>query len=76
MIHLNLCFQGHCTEFNVAGQFIQNHEEAKCNENFPRCDKAYSSADAYKCGFKLKHEFNMFAGQFCPLFFFSNESIF
>lgn len=39
---------GYCAEFNVAGRFIQNHEEAKCNENFPRCEKAYSSADAYK----------------------------
>lgn len=39
---------GHCAEFNVAGRLIQNHEEAKCNENFPRCEKAYSSADAYK----------------------------
>lgn len=39
---------GYCTEFNVAGRFIQNHEEAKCNENFPRCEEAYSSADAYK----------------------------
>lgn len=39
---------GYCTEFNVAGQVLQNHEEAQCNEDFPRCDKVYSSADAYK----------------------------
>lgn len=62
-------FQGYCTEFNVVGRFIQNHEEAKCNEKFPRCDKAYSSADAYKCTFKLNHEFNMFVENFCHLIF-------
>lgn len=39
---------GYCTEYNVAGQVLQNHEEAQCNEESPRCDKVYSSADAYK----------------------------
>lgn len=39
---------GHCTEFYVAGGLLQNHQEAKCNESFPRCGRVYSSADAYK----------------------------
>lgn len=39
---------GFCTEFNVAGGIIQQNPDAECNETYPRCDKAYSSADAYK----------------------------
>lgn len=63
-------FIGYCTEFNVAGRIIQNHEEAKCNENFPRCEEAYSSADAYKCTLQLNHEFKCLRGIFGHLIFF------
>lgn len=40
---------GHCTEFNVIGRVIQDHQKAPCQKgSFPNCDKLYSSTDAYK----------------------------
>lgn len=40
---------GHCTEFNVIGGIIQDHQSAPCNNgSFPKCDRLYSSSDAYK----------------------------
>lgn len=39
---------GYCTEFNVAGGVIQRHAAAKCNDLFPKCDRIYTSVDAYK----------------------------
>lgn len=40
---------GYCVEFNVAGEVIQRHSSARCNEIFPKCDAVYSSRDAYLC---------------------------
>uniref|UniRef100_A0A8W8JBT4 Uncharacterized protein n=1 Tax=Magallana gigas TaxID=29159 RepID=A0A8W8JBT4_MAGGI len=37
-----------CTEFNVAGGVLQGQNDAVCNDKFPKCDKIYSSTDAYK----------------------------
>lgn len=65
----NLFCQGYCTEFNVAAGVIKNHLEAKCNETYPRCDKAYSSADAYKCRFNYNPHC-MCAGHFFNSIFF------
>lgn len=39
---------GFCTEFNVAGGFIQEHRSRPCNNQFPKCDKRYYSSDSYK----------------------------
>lgn len=40
---------GHCTEFNVIGRVIQDHQTAPCkNRSFPNCDRFYLSTDAYK----------------------------
>lgn len=40
---------GSCTEFNVDGGVIQRHLSAPCNDTtYPKCDRFYSSEDAYK----------------------------
>lgn len=40
---------GHCTEFNVIGGVIQDHQTAPCyNRSFPKCDRFYYSTEAYK----------------------------
>lgn len=39
---------GYCAEFNEAGKVIQNHYTAPCEDVSPKCDKSYSSTDAYK----------------------------
>lgn len=39
---------GYCAEFNEAGKVIQNHYTASCEDVSPKCDKSYSSTDAYK----------------------------
>lgn len=39
---------GYCVEFNVRGGVIQDQRSAPCNETFPKCDKIYSSSEAYK----------------------------
>lgn len=39
---------GHCAEFNEVGRVIQIHNTAPCEEEFPNCDDAYRSVDAYK----------------------------
>lgn len=40
---------GHCTEFNLIGGVIQDHQSMPCNnESFPKCDRFYFSSDAYK----------------------------
>lgn len=39
---------GHCTEFNVLGGVIQDHDQSPCNDHFPKCDEYYNSSDAYK----------------------------
>lgn len=40
---------GHCTEYNVIGRVIQDHQTAPCKKgSFPNCDKYYLSTDAYK----------------------------
>lgn len=44
-------FSGYCAEFNEAGKVIQNHYTASCEDVSPKCDKSYSSTDAYKCTF-------------------------
>lgn len=46
-----------CTEFNLAGGVIQGQDNAKCNENFPKCDTIYNSTHAYKCKFIFKVQF-------------------
>lgn len=40
---------GHCTEFNIVGGVIQDQHSAPCSVTFPKCDKYYTSNDAYKC---------------------------
>uniref|UniRef100_A0A8W8JG01 Uncharacterized protein n=1 Tax=Magallana gigas TaxID=29159 RepID=A0A8W8JG01_MAGGI len=44
----NLLIFDVCTEFNVAGGVLQGQNDAVCNDKFPKCDKIYSSTDAYK----------------------------
>nr|XP_034335664.1 uncharacterized protein LOC117692276 isoform X1 [Crassostrea gigas]XP_034335665.1 uncharacterized protein LOC117692276 isoform X1 [Crassostrea gigas] len=39
---------GHCTEFNIVGGVIQDQHSAPCSVTFPKCDKYYTSNDAYK----------------------------
>lgn len=49
LIHLHLLFLGHCVEFNRLGGVIQDQYSSPCNDAFPKCDKYYSSSNAYKC---------------------------
>lgn len=39
---------GHCVEFNLQGGVIQDQYSSPCNDAFPKCDKYYSSSNAYK----------------------------
>lgn len=39
---------GHCVEFNRLGGVIQDQYSSPCNDAFPKCDKYYSSSNAYK----------------------------
>nr|XP_034322260.1 uncharacterized protein LOC105328165 isoform X2 [Crassostrea gigas] len=39
---------GHCVEFNRLGGVIQDQYSSPCNDTFPKCDKYYSSSNAYK----------------------------
>lgn len=50
---LEVCAQsrfifGFCAEFNVAGRVIQSNYDARCNDEFPKCDDIYRSENAYR----------------------------
>lgn len=49
LINLSLRFLGHCVEFNLQGGVIQEQFSSPCNDTFPKCDKSYTSLNAYKC---------------------------